>query len=754
MSRLIQGMRTQLDTASVTILAAPGRITAWRVVRPIIPWMFFGVLLAWGWRLDSLFTTIPAFGDNLEAIWGIDWWYTSLIESGHSPAYTDVVFHPEGWQASTQAYGPFVYLTSIPLTFLGGEAFSHNALVILLFALTFAGVYRLARSLGTSLLLATLAGLLSTFWGFRWLRLAGHWHILWGAAFLPWMAWSLEQSLKTAKRPKLWLVCAGALWALSIGGSLYFIFFGGLVIFGWILGQLLGRRISVRQALLNMLIVSLTAILISLPSLFWFWSGIQKYDTPLPDIFFLNTYGASLNSLPIPFIGSPWLGSLSSLIYRGPGDESGVANMGLATFIVVLSTLVLAWRNKRWRPLLIMLVVGIVLAIGPTLKWDGESVSSSLFRPINTMVWQLGHQLKPEVFPSDQPPPQFENAVPMPGLILAATVPFWEGARTVSRYMLVAGIGFFLLAVLGLKRLRPTWVQMLVAAILIIEIVPPPVKGVPYPPEPHTAFGWLAGQSLGDQGIIDLRALDSERLLLPISAETLFATGYHGQSTAAGVGSVWPAHGVFLREWLINNAQPFSKGEFISLLRGYRIRFLLLHMHGEDERMLLEAAKANKDLEFLDCYPPPEGLTPWPYPICVLEVLPPSPKTIDVHLDRGWSATEDWGVWAEGEKSRIRWVATIKKDHTLAIEAFPHCLEDLGQSLTLTSNERELAYHEWQGCESWQGSIVIPQEIVEIGWNDLSLEYGYAARPIDVTGGKNPDPRALSLGFSRIEVYP
>ena len=733
---------------------SPTNHPAWRVARLLFPWICFGLMLAWVWRLDDFFTTIPAFGDNLESVWTIDWWYQSLAVNGESPAFTGAVFHPEGWQTSSQSYGPLLLLSTIPLTFLGGVGFAYNAMVLMLTALTFAGVYRLARILETPIWLSILAGLLMTFWGFLLLRIAGHWQMLWGFAFLPWMAWSLEQSLKSSRRSKIWLLVTGILWALAIGGSLYFIFLGGLLVLGWIVGQFLGRRISIRQAFINTMIVTLSAGILSLPVFYWFWSGIQKYNSPLPDIFFLNEFGASANSVPIPFLGHPWLGSISRVIYTGPPDESGIANLGLAAFVFVLVSLALAWKVKQRPSLLILFFAGLILAIGPTLKWNGESVSTSLFRPINSVVWQLGHELKPAVFPSELPPPEFEDAIPMPGLILAATVPYYEGARTTSRYMLVSAVGFFLLAALGIKRLRPLWIQLLIAAILIVEIIPPPLRGVPFLPESHPAFDWLAGQSLGDDGIIDLQALDEHRLLLTISGETVFATEYHGQSTASGVGSVFPSHAVFLRNWLFSSPQPFIDDEFVPLLRGYGIRYVLLHMAGDYEERHLESAKANPELVVLDCFPTPTGRTPWSYPICVLKVLPSTPETINVQLEKGWSETENWGVWAEGDESQIRWITTSTQDQSIVIEGFPFCLEDQKQTLTLSIKGQELAHYEWQNCESWLEAIIIPEELVDIGWNSLLLEYGYSAKPVDVTGGENPDPRPLSIGFSRVEVNP
>jgi hypothetical protein len=90
----------------------------------------------------------------------------------------------------------------------------------------------------------------------------------------------------------------------------------------------------------------------------------------------------------------------------------------------------------------------------------------------------------------------------------------------------------------------------------------------------------------------------------------------------------------------------------------------------------------------------------------------------------------------------------------LAGEAFPFCLDDIQQTLSIFVRDRQLTHVEWEGYENRHLEITIPGEIVEIGWNQIDFQYGFAARPVDVTSGENTDPRPLSLGFSLLEEYP
>ncbi len=62
-----------------------------------------------------------------------------------------------------------------------------------------------------------------------------------------------------------------------------------------------------------------------------------------------------------------------------------------------------------------------------------------------------------------------------------------------------------------------------------------------------------------------------------------------------------------------------------------------------------------------------------------------------------------------------------------------------------------VAAHRWESCDTANVEVVVPAELVDIGWNEMTLRFGRADRPADVTGGANPDGRELSVGFARLE---
>ena len=113
---------------------------------------------------------------------------------------------------------------------------------------------------------------------------------------------------------------------------------------------------------------------------------------------------------------------------------------------------------------------------------------------------------------------------------------------------------------------------------------------------------------------------------------------------------------------------------------------------------------------------------------------------------------EPWGVWAEGEASKVEWVATAVRETVVSVDVFPFCVAEQQQMLEFRVNDHPIGTHTWKDCESWQGTLTIPETVLDIGWNKLTIHPTYALRPVDVTEGANPDTRALSVGFTRLLI--
>jgi len=403
-------------------------------------------------------------------------------------------------------------------------------------------------------------------------------------------------------------------------------------------------------------------------------------------------------------------------------------------------------------------LVGLIFAQGLTLHWNGQPVQWPALRLLNQALWQVGHSLKPGFFVDAQPPAPFADAIPLPALLLSIFVPFWERGRVFARYALAASVAVLLLAGMALVEVRRLWpnrpiaglaLQLVLAGVLLFEIVPPPLETLPFPPEGHQAYTWLSQQSMPGQGIATVFAAHPSALVLSNHGYNLLAPSYHKQATVAGAAGVRPRHTDILNEWLATHEHPFWQPDFAQILRSYRVKYIVMEMMGEWEPGLWQEAQAAKEIKPVSCFPGPEGVSPWNWPICILEVLPPRSPEINVLLHDGWSGQEDWGVWAEGTQSDAQFIATSRVPVRLDLAVFPLCVPGKNQRISLDVNGTAVADHEWRDCEPWNTSVDIPEALVRVGFNDLTLRSAYAEPPPQAGGS---DPRKLSVGFSRLKV--
>jgi len=187
------------------------------VLRQIGPWVVFLVFFAWGWRVRNPFTHVPAYGDVLEVLWGIEWYYDSILVHHSSPLFTSLVFHPLGWHPATLAFTPVLFALSLPLRALSSTAFTYNALAVLSLVIGFAGTFRFIQ-LFTSRPGAMAGAAVFIFEQACFFRISGQLSIAWMLSLLPWMARELELARRSQSSWARHLAIAGAIWGAIIKG--------------------------------------------------------------------------------------------------------------------------------------------------------------------------------------------------------------------------------------------------------------------------------------------------------------------------------------------------------------------------------------------------------------------------------------------------------------------------------------------------------------------------------------------------------
>ena len=732
-----------------------------RLAPEVLPWVAFLVFMLWAWGTRDIFRTVPFYGDAMETVVSATW-FSDALAQGQNPLIYPYNYFPEGWRVGSHSVGALLYLVLVPLVRIGGGAFAYNVAMLFTCAFGFAGALLLARRHLTPLP-ATSVALAITFWSMRWgAAMEGRLNVFLAAAILPWMLWGAERAFAASSRRRRagWLILVAILWAAAFNLSLYFVFIGGIMLALWMLLSSGSKLDTWPRRLLALCFTSAALLLLGAP-----WLILNLHETAIADPPFYSTGevnfgGASLNSLPIPFLYHPWLSSFARSLYRGEPWEQGMANLGLAWSIMAAASVVLSRRYKAWRPALVLALVGLLLAQGLTLHWDGQTVQWPLLRPLNQIIWRLGHTFKPGFFTDPWSPAPFEDAIPLPSLLLAAIVPFWERGRIFARYAFAASLGVFLLAGMALvevRRLSPKRpiaglaLQLILAGILLLEIVPPPLNTLPFPPEGHPAYTWLSQQTIPGEGIANVFAAGPSTLVLWNHGNSLLAPSYTKQATVAGAAGVRPKHTNVLNDWLATHEHPFWQPDLPQILRDYRVRYVVIEMQGAFEQGLWQEALVANEFKPVDCFPAPKGVTPWNWPICIVEVPPSRAPEINLLLHDGWSGQEDWGVWAEGTQSDAQFVVTSHAPVRLDLAVFPLCVPGKNQRISLEVNGTAVADHEWRDCEPWNASIDIPEALVQVGFNDLTLRSAYAEPPPQAGGS---DPRKLSAGFSRLKIAP
>ncbi len=719
------------------------RYLLYRIVKIIFPWVLFHLFLLFSYQFKNLFRHIPAYNDALESMWGFIWYERTLLQGQGNPLFTPYLAHPLGWHTANLAHTPFLILVGLLFHQIGGPAFAYNFLTLVSLYVCFSGAFlAFRRFIGWTA--AILAALVYTFGGFRWYQISeGHLNIAWMTSLLPWMIWSLEKGLQQREKRKTLWILSGILWGLMINFSLYGILLGGLILMGWLLVlrwrwtiALVGIALTVGAPVIILQVIAATS------------DGITYFE-----IWHIDHWGSSLNELPIPSIFHPIepLRRIARAVYGGSPDESGIWNLGfvptgLMLFGMIQSRGVNGSRIPR-RLVVSMLISGL-LALGPYLKWDGNPLNAhwSFLQTLHIALWRIGHQRKPELFPIAEPPSYLVGQIPMPAMWLLIFFPFSEGWRVISRSLMVSAIGLFGLAARAWEAL-PGKLRILVMILWLIEALPAPIHWQPFPFALHPAYEWLSMQILGPgEGIMDLPLPAPD---LSTDLGILWSTLFHHKPTASISRPFLPrqirylAHALAIYDW--------GDQRVALIFRAFRVRYIFLHIVGEQEKELWARLSKNSLIQVVRCFDPPPPPSLWNYPICIAEIRAEVGK-IALPLISGWSGLESWGIWAEGTESRSFWLASQKTGLRLSIEAFPYCVPGKRQRMKIVINGHTISTYEWSACDQRKFALEIPAAIVQRGVNEILFQYGYAVRPVEITGGQNPDARLLSVGFTRLEI--
>ncbi len=330
------------------------------------------------WLCDPLiwhFTTgIPGPpADNFEFLWKVDWYKRALFDLHRSPLYTDAIFYPFGYNLifGSAMFAPA--MLSLPLTVWGGHILAYNTIIVLSLVLSGFGTYLLVVKLTSSRMAGVASGII---FGFspvlRVLLRAGHFNLLVGLMWLPYLLLCLEELLGSAE--KRWGIAGGVFCGLIIFSEWYFVPFLGVILAVYILCRVKSWRLRFRErrflpAVLSFFGMLLFCIGLALVVTRPLW--LEENQTPPYSLAYVDAISPSLDYFFIPY-------TLRTLIGLTPVSvDVYEASLGayIGWFTLILAILGAATRRDQVaRCFVWTALVSLVLALGPRLRLSGEPV--------------------------------------------------------------------------------------------------------------------------------------------------------------------------------------------------------------------------------------------------------------------------------------------------------------------------------------------------------------------------------------------
>ncbi|MCS7060930.1 MAG: hypothetical protein RMN25_07155 [Anaerolineae bacterium] len=695
-----------------------------------------GVLI-WFYRTPPwMWTThFPAYGDVLEAIWQTDFWRDAVLNRSFDPV-SPVAMYPLGMHQMVLAHiGTGLLL--LPISLATGSGVAVNIGFVGGLIVCFLGGRAFLKHFTDSPLLASIGATLLTFALGRTLHIHFHLNVALASTAGVWMAAMLMELRRRLgeRRAWMWAIGSGICWGIAIIAQPYFVFLAVVLLL------ILGIQ---WRAWKYVPLIPVSALLTS----GLFLLGVAQGTT------YMASKGTSLqgltafSSVPGSYLGwsrlSVWkeLANLTAP-WRQNFSEADIQNWGVLAALLAIPGIILVWRSKSRRALILVLGVAAILSFGPLWR---APLQSDLLKQLNESIWQIGAQLKPELF-SEFSASLKNDSVPLPGMLPVMLLPRYEFARVAGRYSIWVGLAVVALGLITLNRLPKRW-AIVIGCVWVIELLPIPRQPQLLPTQPHPAHEWAAQQVKGQDWAV----------YSPPGMEYIYSHYLAGNLPGANVnGPFPPAHLRFTHPWItFRNTSIDPLAEALTdpaqavILRRAQVRFVLLRPEA------VELARQNSALRFIRCFEPdPVKLKYYHSPLCAFEVLPDPTDFFTIQPISGFSTFEPAWIWIEGVHARAGWRASHPTTTTIEIALRAYCPEQDRQSVVIKVNGQPLASHEWIGeCwQLWDTTLVVAPDHLRAGWNTVEFEAASASQPY-LYDPANPDQRKLSVMVERLRVRP
>jgi hypothetical protein len=387
---------------------------------------------------SELWRSRTIHNESLLNLWNLWWFRHALLDLRQDPFDCGFLLHPYGVNLWFHTLSPFHGLIGIVLQTFGSLAAAQNALLLL--DLIAAGVctFALALRLGLGRTGARVAGAIYAFSPIVFAHLyAGHYDLVgtfWMPAIL--LAWL---NLLDAPAPRARQgVTLGLLFVGAAYSAQYYFVYGAELLAAAALCRLGAVR---RPAALRALAVTALVAAIGVAPLLWNFLGAagMRPDESSSlradfDRFSGDAIGFAVPSFTHPILSRPLYALYDQLGAARSLPQETTTYIGLC--VLLLSALGVVVRRRERQPVGLLLAISLVFA-----------------------VLSLGSHLKVV---------GIQTGIPLPGLLLTE-IPILRLARAPGRHVVVAMLGFAVLAGAGWERLGPRWLRGGVLGLLAFE---------------------------------------------------------------------------------------------------------------------------------------------------------------------------------------------------------------------------------------------------------------------------------------------
>jgi len=510
--------------------------------------------------------------DGFAYIWKMWWTRKALLELHISPAQLPYVNYPYVGYNPHLVASPLINLLTLPLVGLLGPLCTYNTVLLLSLALSWPTGALLCREFTGERLSASVGGALYAFHANRMAHAIGG-HLAQVFSFLfPVMALLLYRAWRTPRRRNaLW---AGLLLALALLIDLKHVglFVAPFLVLFLIFFGLSERHLWTRERLLALVLTLGTAMLIVTP---FFVPLVVSRMTGWLEHFYVPgvvRHSADLLGFVVPPPGHPlyrhWaaLHALSERLAL-PGWHENIFYLGWSALGLATLGAIASWRQPAICFWVVVVLVGLLLALGPVLKVGGEVVN-----------WRLGQTM---------------GTVPLPYALLQA-LPFYDWGRTPGRIVTLVMLALAVLTAMGasviLAYIRQRGLRALLALALMALIVTDHLFTWPWPLGDAKApvfYDRLAAQP-ADFAILDLPLWEYR-----CERYQLYYATVHGHRIVGGSITRRPPEAETAMRQVEQWAVPQADAEVALALAGLGIRYVVLH------KLCLEEPALNEETTYL-----------------------------------------------------------------------------------------------------------------------------------------------------------